>query len=453
MSRAFPTGRDRLQHRRRRARRLVELLRSPQNQAEAALPRRAAGTTMRRAHARLPVACGGSGAGRASAAANRHARRRPPRRRRSAGGDRWSMQGDLGATLASRSSTASTSVSLARAQALGLSVDRGFRQLHLFARGEANAWRDRRDDGTDDFVLTLDLGVGARLRLWRRPPEIQPGGGGDAAGAPRRRRHGGHGRRVRRHPAAGVCLAAGAGRAARRPSAVADAGHPGSDRHSPGVDPVPHDDLRGARRFEAPTFGPGAHAATLALLVAAGLAFAGRAPPARSRSPAAFRIPATSAWGLPRWRCSSRTCPSMVSSFPPAGSGETSPRSSPPCSSTAPGSTAATTLTDAQKFLLFSVVVGIRSPDTGGHSVANLDDLRREQIDPSPDSQHLHCLRAPAEDGFAGDTSVLRGSEALIRQELSEAAAAVGRGSSIRPRPSTSISTASWRSRSIRRRT
>ena len=92
------------------------------------------------------------------------------------------------------------------------------------------------------------------------------------------------------------------------------------------------------------------------------------------------------------------------------------------------GLAAATTFTDAQKFLLFSLVVGIRSPDTGGHSVANLDDLRREQTDPSPDSQHLHCLRAPPEDGFAGDTSVLRGSEALIRQELSDAAAALGNG-------------------------
>ena len=92
------------------------------------------------------------------------------------------------------------------------------------------------------------------------------------------------------------------------------------------------------------------------------------------------------------------------------------------------GLTAATTFTDAQKFLLFSLVIGIRSPDTGGHSVANLDDLRREQVDPSPDSQHLHCLRAPAEDGFAGDTSVLSGSEALIRQELSEAATALGNG-------------------------
>jgi hypothetical protein len=75
---------------------------------------------------------------------------------------RWSLQGDLGATLASRSSTSSTSLRFARAQALGVGVDRRFDHWHLFLRGEANAWRDRRDDGSTDFVMTLDLGVGAR---------------------------------------------------------------------------------------------------------------------------------------------------------------------------------------------------------------------------------------------------------------------------------------------------
>ena len=83
---------------------------------------------------------------------------------------------------------------------------------------------------------------------------------------------------------------------------------------------------------------------------------------------------------------------------------------------------AAQALTDAQKFVLYSLVVGIRSPDTGGHSVSNLDALRAEQIDPDPTAQHLHCLRAPAEDGLAGDVSVLQGSEQLIRDEISNAA-------------------------------
>lgn len=80
-----------------------------------------------------------------------------------AGTRRWALGADLGATLASRSSTASTSVELARAQALGVSLDRGWESLHLFARGELNSWRERRDDGTDDFVLTVDLGLGAGL--------------------------------------------------------------------------------------------------------------------------------------------------------------------------------------------------------------------------------------------------------------------------------------------------
>jgi len=92
------------------------------------------------------------------------------------------------------------------------------------------------------------------------------------------------------------------------------------------------------------------------------------------------------------------------------------------------GLAAATALTDPQKFVLYSVVVGIRAPDTGGHSVVNLDALRRAQIDPSPDSQHLHCLRAPAEDGFVGDVSVLAGSEALIRAAIADAAAAARGG-------------------------
>ena len=75
----------------------------------------------------------------------------------------WAVEADLGATLASRSSTASTSVDLARAQALGVGVDRRFDRLHLYARLEGNAWRQRRDDGTYDFVLIFDLGAGARL--------------------------------------------------------------------------------------------------------------------------------------------------------------------------------------------------------------------------------------------------------------------------------------------------
>jgi hypothetical protein len=75
----------------------------------------------------------------------------------------WTLQADLGGTLASRSSTTSTSVDFGRAQALGIAIDRAFDRLHLFARSEANTWREHRDDGSNDWTLIFNLGGGARL--------------------------------------------------------------------------------------------------------------------------------------------------------------------------------------------------------------------------------------------------------------------------------------------------
>ncbi len=75
---------------------------------------------------------------------------------------RWSWQADLGMTVFSRSSSTDATVKLARAQAIGASIDRRADRVHVFLRGEANSWRDQRDDGSNDFVLTLDLGLGLR---------------------------------------------------------------------------------------------------------------------------------------------------------------------------------------------------------------------------------------------------------------------------------------------------
>jgi hypothetical protein len=91
------------------------------------------------------------------------------------------------------------------------------------------------------------------------------------------------------------------------------------------------------------------------------------------------------------------------------------------------GQAATTSLTDQQRFILFSGVIGVRSPDTSGHSVSNLDALRRAQIDPDPTSQYLHCLRAAGDDGFAGDLAVLRGAKQLVRQMLTYAGTAAQR--------------------------
>jgi hypothetical protein len=75
----------------------------------------------------------------------------------------WSWQADLGLTLFSRSSTTDGTIKLARAQAIGASVDRRGEHVHVFIRGEVNSWRDQRSDGSSDFVLTFGLGLGLGL--------------------------------------------------------------------------------------------------------------------------------------------------------------------------------------------------------------------------------------------------------------------------------------------------
>ena len=70
----------------------------------------------------------------------------------------WSWQVGLGSTLFSRSPD--NRFQLARAQGLAGAVDRRFEDLHLFLQGELNGWRDRRDDGSIDLTLALNLGAG-----------------------------------------------------------------------------------------------------------------------------------------------------------------------------------------------------------------------------------------------------------------------------------------------------
>ncbi len=69
----------------------------------------------------------------------------------------WSGQVDLASTLLSRPKG---SLQLARAQALGVAISRQSGDLRLFLRAEANGWRDPRDDGSHDFTLTANIGLG-----------------------------------------------------------------------------------------------------------------------------------------------------------------------------------------------------------------------------------------------------------------------------------------------------
>ena len=71
------------------------------------------------------------------------------------------------------------------------------------------------------------------------------------------------------------------------------------------------------------------------------------------------------------------------------------------------------------RFFLFSLLTGIRSPDTDGHSALNLLSLRRVQSD--PEGQYAHCLRAVDDDGADGDRVAHQGCVDFITSELADA--------------------------------
>lgn len=93
-------------------------------------------------------------------------------------------------------------------------------------------------------------------------------------------------------------------------------------------------------------------------------------------------------------------------------------------------------LPEPQLFVLFSLVVGARAPDTGGRSVSDLSSQRLIALDPRPEGQYVHALRAPQDDEPEGSQNAVAGTRALMRQSFSDAATA-----SLQP-PEEQISTA-----------
>jgi len=75
-------------------------------------------------------------------------------------------------------------------------------------------------------------------------------------------------------------------------------------------------------------------------------------------------------------------------------------------------------LSDGGRFVLLSLIVGVRSPDTEGHSTLNLSALRRLHADPDARGQYAHALRGPGDDGVAGDIAAVDGTVAAIVDEL-----------------------------------
>ena len=72
-----------------------------------------------------------------------------------------------------------------------------------------------------------------------------------------------------------------------------------------------------------------------------------------------------------------------------------------------------------QSIIYTSLLIGIRAPDTAGHSVLNFSELR--SLHYSPQTQFEHCLRAPHQDGPQGDASALWGARDVIRRHMVEA--------------------------------
>ena len=73
-------------------------------------------------------------------------------------------------------------------------------------------------------------------------------------------------------------------------------------------------------------------------------------------------------------------------------------------------------LDEEDRFLLYSLLVGARAPDTEGYSLTNVAIARAIQSDPA--GQYAHCLRAPEDDRAEGDATALAGCRAVIADEV-----------------------------------
>ena len=85
------------------------------------------------------------------------------------------------------------------------------------------------------------------------------------------------------------------------------------------------------------------------------------------------------------------------------------------------------TLSDAHRFILLSLIIGVRSPDTDGHSLTDLSALRRLHADPRAEGQYAHALRAIEDDFAEGNDSAVAGTRRKIADEIAESQAFQGR--------------------------
>jgi hypothetical protein len=82
-------------------------------------------------------------------------------------------------------------------------------------------------------------------------------------------------------------------------------------------------------------------------------------------------------------------------------------------------------LSERQRLFLFSLLVGLRSPDTDGHSILELNNTRLIHVPKG--KQYRHLLREPDDDGDEGNRRAVEGTRTEIVSKVHQATASASR--------------------------
>ena len=78
-------------------------------------------------------------------------------------------------------------------------------------------------------------------------------------------------------------------------------------------------------------------------------------------------------------------------------------------------------LSQEQAFILMSLFVGVRAPDSDGHASGNLAHTRAEHADPDDSGQYVHACRGKHDDYVEGDFKAIEGARESFMQSVRSA--------------------------------
>ncbi len=76
-------------------------------------------------------------------------------------------------------------------------------------------------------------------------------------------------------------------------------------------------------------------------------------------------------------------------------------------------------LNERQRMVFYSLVIGLRSPDTDGHSILELNNTRLVHVPRG--KQYRHLLREPDDDGLTGNRRAVEGTRAEVVAKVRQA--------------------------------